>query len=187
MKFQPKKLNKSTGLIIIVAVLFVGAVYLNIRTNDKKTDISTNAGANAVNTPAATESSVQFDDETLSASTVTGDDYFTAFKDSREGVREREIAYLDTIINDPSTDKETLNEAQTQKLSIVECMETEFTIENLVLAKGFKNVAVTFHKGSVNVIVDAETLSSEQVAQILNIVIAETGEPASSIKISARQ
>ena len=185
MKFQPKKLSKSTGLIIIVAILFVGAVYLNIRTNDQKSGVSANTGI--LNTPVPTESSALFDDEALSASTVTGDDYFTAFKDSREGMREREIAYLDTIINDPSTDKETLNEAQTQKLSIVECMETEFTIENLVLAKGFKNAAVTFHKGSVNVIVDAESLNSEQVAQILNIVIAETGEPASSIKISARQ
>lgn len=181
MKFQPKKLGKSTGIIIIVAILFVGAVYLNIRTNESgKTE-------SASFTPTVTEGAAQFDDETLSASTVTGSDYFTAFKDNREGVREREIAYLDSIISDPSTDSETLGEAQAQKLSIVECMEKEFTIENLVLAKGFKNAAVTFHKGSVNVIVDADSLSSEQVAQIMNIVIAETGEPASSIKISSRK
>ena len=184
MKFQSKKLSKSTGIIIIVAVLFLGAVYLNIRTNDKKTDAK---AEQAEVSPISTDNTVLFDDETLSASTITGDDYFTAFKDSREGVREREIAYLDSIISDPASDKETLSEAQAQKLSIVECMETELTIENLVLAKGFENAAVSFHKGSVNVIIDADTLSAEQVAQIMNIVIAETGEPASSIKISSRK
>ena len=180
MKFQPKKINKSTGIIVIVAILFVGAVYLNISANDKKSQV------NAQITPTTTAPAL-YDETALNASTVTGDDYFTAFRDSREGVREREIAYLDSIINDPATDSETLNDAQTQKLEIVQCMETEFTIENLVLAKGFQNVAVTFHKGSVNVIIDAAALSEEQVAQIMNIVIAETGEPASSIKISARR
>lgn len=181
MKLKPKKISKSTGIIIIVAILFVGAVYLNISTNSKKSQKT------ASSAPTFSTSAVQFDDDALSASTVSDDDYFTAFKESRKDMRDREIAYLDAIISDPSTDSVTLNDAQTQKLSLVEYMEAEFTIENLVLAKGFQNVAVTFHKGSVNVIIDADSLSDEQVAQILNIVIRETGEPASSIKISARQ
>ena len=64
-----------------------------------------------------------------------------------------------------------------------ENMEAEFTIENLLRAKGFSDAAVTFHKGSVNVVVDSPQLSSEQVAQILDVVTRETGESADNIKI----
>lgn len=174
-----KKLNKSTGIIIAVAVLFIGAVYLNIRTNGSDSNNNENAYSDSV--------SADLPEEDTQVSASSGEDYFTAFRSNREAVREREVAYLDDIISDPSTDSETLSQAQNQKLSIIECMEAEFTIESLVLAKGFEDVAVTFHKGSVNVIIDTDTLSQEQVAQILNIVLAETGEPASNIKISARQ
>lgn len=40
-----------------------------------------------------------------------------------------------------------------------------------------------FRSGTVNVVVDSETLSSEQVVQILDIVQRETGEGAGNIKI----
>ena len=63
-------------------------------------------------------------------------------------------------------------------------MEKELTIENLIKAKGFADAAVTFHYGSVNVVVDCTELTNEQVAQILDIVTRETGEPAANIKIS---
>ncbi len=173
-----KKINKSTGIIIVVCILFIGAVYLNIRTNGADNNNNENAYSDPVSGDLAEDTQV---------STSSGEDYFTAFRSNREAVREREVSYLDDIISDPSTDSETLSQAQNQKLSIIECMEAEFTIESLILAKGFEDVAVTFHKGSVNVIIDTDTLSQEQVAQILNIVLAETGEPASNIKISAQQ
>ena len=42
---------------------------------------------------------------------------------------------------------------------------------------------MTFHQGSVNVVVKTEELSKKQVAQILEIAMKETGEPAGNIKI----
>ena len=99
--------------------------------------------------------------------------------------RNAEIQVLESIIKSDKTDAEALADAQEQKLEIVTCMEMEFTIESLIKAKGFNDVAVTVHKGSVNVIVDADSLSAEQVAQILDIVRSETGEPASNVKVSS--
>ncbi len=55
------------------------------------------------------------------------------------------------------------------------------------MAKGFEDVAVTFHTGSVNVIVDAAELTDKQVAQILDIVLRETGEEAGNVKVSTQQ
>ena len=64
-------------------------------------------------------------------------------------------------------------------------MEAEFSAESMIRAKGFSDAAVTFHKGSVNVVIAAEELSSEEVAKILDIVKRETGEKTENIKIMA--
>ncbi len=111
--------------------------------------------------------------------------YFDDFRTERESVRDREMQYLDEIIATGNIDAETLEEAVEQKLALVENMEKEFTVENMITAKGFKDAAVTFHNGSVNVVVGKEALSEAEVAQILDIVCRETGESAQNVKISS--
>ena len=39
----------------------------------------------------------------------------------------------------------------------------------------------------MNVILSAESLTEEQVAQVLDIVMRETGEPAESVKVTTAQ
>lgn len=65
-------------------------------------------------------------------------------------------------------------------------MEKEVTIEGLLKAIGFKDVAVTLHKGSVNVVVDAVELSNADVAKVLDIVRRETKEKPENIKVMPR-
>ncbi|MEI3424655.1 MAG: SpoIIIAH-like family protein [Christensenellales bacterium] len=103
----------------------------------------------------------------------------------RESTRLLEIEYLDEIIAASANDSETLKDATEQKLRLVANMEAEFSAESMIRAKGFSDAAVTFHKGSVNVVIAAEELSSEEVAQILDIVKRETGEKTENIKIMA--
>ena len=94
------------------------------------------------------------------------------------------MEYLDEVIAASASDDETLADAQGQKLTLVENMEKEFTVESLIKAKGFEDAAVTFHAGTVNVVVKADELSDKQgVAQILEITKKETGEPAENIKV----
>ena len=66
-------------------------------------------------------------------------------------------------------------------------MEKELTVESLLKAKGFADAAVTLHRGAVNVILSAESLTEEQVAQVLDIVMRETGEPAENVKVTTAQ
>lgn len=113
--------------------------------------------------------------------------YFTLFRNDRTESRAKEVAYLDEIIQNEKTDAETLKEAQEQKLEIVKAMETETAVEGLIKAKGFEECVVTIKKGSVNVVVEnKEALTSEQAAQILEIVRRETNESAENIKIMPR-
>ena len=148
---------------------FVGAFLLNLKTNAAKTG----SGEGEAFQPA---------EEAQEGEYVPGD-YFATFRDDREQVRKLEMEYLDEVIAASASDDETLADAQGQKLTLVENMEKEFTVESLIKAKGFEDAAVTFHAGTVNVVVKADELSDKQVAQILEITKKETGEPAENIKV----
>jgi len=109
--------------------------------------------------------------------------FFASFREQRESTRDKEIEYLDSIINDKNADAESKKDAQDQKIEIARQMEQELTVEGLIRAKGFSDAVVTIHSGSVNVVVKAESLTNAQAAQILDIVRRETGESAENIKI----
>lgn len=111
------------------------------------------------------------------------EDYFAVFRQERDSVREQEMAYLDGIVTAEDTDKAALEQAQAQRLQLIDSMEKEVTVEGLIRAKGFSKAAVTVHEGAVSVVVDKETLTDAEVAQILEIVRRETGESAQNIKV----
>lgn len=56
--------------------------------------------------------------------------------------------------------------------------------ENLILAKNFENVVIFANEGSVSVVIKAEELKQEEVAQIQNIVSRELNVGAEIIHIS---
>ena len=154
-----------------IGVLLVGAVVGNLLVNRGKA-AGKEAPAEAANAEAA------------AASTTMG--FFDSFRAERESTRTQEITYIDAVI-EQGADAETMADAQQQKLAIVTSMEKEMTIESLLKAKGFTDAAVTLHSGAVNVVLSAETLTNEQVAQVLDIIIRETGEKAENIKVTTAQ
>jgi hypothetical protein len=99
---------------------------------------------------------------------MSGGNYFEDYKANRESYREKEIVYLDSIINGENSDPEMVQDAQEQKIQIVKNMENELTIEGLLV---------------VNVVIKAKEISKEQAAKILEIVRQETGESPQNIKI----
>ena len=155
-------------LIVVVVALLALVVYANYRINSKSTAAAGTPSPNA--SPVNTENS-------------STEDYFDTFRADRNDVRNKEIEYLDEIIAASGSDDESLVEAQRQKLALVENMEKEFTIETLLKAKGFADAAVTFHAGSVNIVIGAAELTDDEVAVILDIAARETGEAPENIKI----
>lgn len=172
MKRYGKWLNKRVLTAVGLCLLLVAAVVTNILVNRGKenTEETTGNQSNEV-----TQVSAQ--------GRAQGADFFASYREERDTVRTQELAYLDAIVAQ-GADTETLSDAQRQKLDLVNAMETELTVENLVRAKGFSDVIVSIHKGNVNVVVGADTLNDEQVAQILDIVLRETGKSAENVKIS---
>ena len=166
-----KWLNKRVLTAVGLCLLLAAAVVTNILVNKGKGETEQTGIQNA---PEVTQVSAQGKPQT---------DFFAAYRDERDSVRTQELAYLDAIVAQ-GADTETLSDAQQQKLELVNAMETELTVENLIRAKGFSDVIVSIHKGNISVVVGAETLNDEQVAQILDIVLRETGKSAENVKIS---
>ena len=167
------RLNKKALTLCGVTLLLIGAVVANgLIGKEKGKDADGAAESDAVS-------------QTSSGAAVQMG-FFESFRSERDSTRSQEIAYIDTII-EQGADAETMADAQQQKLAIVEGMEKEMTIESLLKAKGFPDAAVTLHTGAVNVILSAETLSDEQVAQVLDIITRETGEAADNIKVTTTQ
>ena len=168
-----KYLNKRVFTVAGICLLLAAAVVTNVIVNNR-----TNGGQ----TKAAVASSTAVKDvSTVSARSSAG--FFASYREERDNVRTQEMAYLDAIVSQ-GADEATLSEAQKQKLDLINCMELELTMENLIRGKGFDEVIVSMHAGSVNVIVGADALNDEQVAQILDIVLRETDETAANVKIS---
>ncbi len=167
--------NTKSYILIGVLVLVLGAAaYLNFAMSNKD--------PKQPSTPAQMETAESLGGD-LELPVISTGDYFEDYKQNRQVTRDQEIAYLDSIIDNEMTDKETLAEAQQQKLETVRSMEKELTVEGLLGAKGFDNSIVTVHTGSVNVVVRAKEIDEIQAAQILDIVKTETGENAKNIKI----
>ena len=72
---------------------------------------------------------------------------------------------------------------------IVNVNNTKYAImivENLIMAKGFKNIVIFVNSNSISVVVDAEELKPEQVAQIQNIISRELNVETENIHISTK-
>ena len=65
-------------------------------------------------------------------------------------------------------------------LSNIDC---ELVVENLIKAKGFQDAVVTMSTNNINVIIQQEELTSEQVAQILGVILSETDYTPSQVVI----
>lgn len=171
-----KSFIKNKKFVIVLAcalALLAGAIWLNIKLNkDSAGDV---LGREAEETGST---------ETKETMVSVYNDYFNAFRKERSEVRAQEIEYLRSIINSENTDKETLADAKDRLLELVSKMEKEFSIESQIRGKGFLDAAATYQGNTVTVVIDSETLSDEEVARILDIVMNETGLPASAIRIS---
>lgn len=152
------KINRKVIVIASMVILLLVAGYVNFRL-------------------AAVPSTPGDGDE------VTTGNFFTDYRLQREQTREEEIAYIDSIIANANTDQATLTEAQTMKLDLTGVMETELKLEGLLKAKGFADAVVTLGDKSVNVVIKKESLTQQEVGQILEVVKNETSASTENIKI----
>lgn len=105
----------------------------------------------------------------LVSNTVTND-YFEAAKLSREQTRAKNKETLLELVNSNTASEAQKEKAMNEIVAMTAINEKETATENLLAAKGFQDVVVTIVDDSVDVIVNAESLKEQQIAQIEDVV-----------------
>ncbi len=148
---------------------------------------SSNSVENNTNEDNANEN-----DETPTSSVVDKQDnnkdeedfYFTTSKLERNTMYSELLETYQDMYNNTNASSEQKKEA-IQKINDINNTKNAIMIsENLITAKGLEDAVIFVNEGSVSVIIKAEELKSEQVAQIQNILSRELNVSAETIHIS---
>ena len=159
-----KKFKKqATIAVLVLAVLAVGMANYSMTSKSESSENELSAS-----TPA--------DAETVDA--------FSAYRTEREETRQQELSYIDSVAASAEADDQTKAQAQEQKLTLTANMEKELTSEGLISTKLGLNAVVTVKEGAVNVVVDKEELTSEEVAQIAEILKTDKNNAVMTAQLS---
>ena len=121
---------------------------------------------------------------TSANNTKDNSDYFTNSKLERDTMYSQMIETYEKILNS-TTSTETQKQSATDEIKKINDTKNSIMIcENLIKTKGFDNSVVFANGNSISVIIGANELSKEQVAQIQNIVTREMNAKAENIHIS---
>lgn len=114
----------------------------------------------------------------------SGSAYFVQAKLEREQARSKQKEMLTEIINNDKLDKSQKTESANEMLELQKRIEKESAAESMIESKGFSNAYVRMDDETVDVVVDKESLTEAELAQIMDIVKRKTGMPESAIRIS---
>lgn len=111
------------------------------------------------------------------------DDYFQESKLSRDTMYSQTLETYQSILNNSNVSEEQkaivtqqITELSKEKNAIMIC-------ENLISTKGFSNCVIFVNVDSISVIIEAEELKTEEIAQIQNIISREMSAKVENIHI----
>ena len=123
---------------------------------------------------------------TQTSATVTTDEYFTKSKLERDTMYSQMIESYENVLNS-SNSLETQKQSATEEIKKINDIKNSIMIcENLISTKGFTNNIIFVNGDSISVIIGAEQLQQEEVAQIQNIISRELQAEIENIHISTK-
>lgn len=201
------KLWKRNAVVAAIVLFVCVAVYLNWSYQKESADVSKAAGGktlgqaalvsgtadplltSAAPAPQGTDADDMNEEDAADpgaseqAKTSTG--YFASARLNRQQARDSALAMLHDALNSDATEEAAKAEAGAAIETLASSTVSEAQIENLVIAKGYRDCVAFISTGGVSVVVSApeEGLQAADVARIAEIVTGETGVPASQVKI----
>lgn len=112
-------------------------------------------------------------DKIISTSTKENDQYFTESKLSREKMYSQMLESYQKILQNNNITETQKEISQNEIKKINDTKNAIMITENLIKNKGFEDIVIFVNGESINVVIKAQDLSKEQIAQIQNIVSRE--------------
>lgn len=179
-RFFLMKIGKR-NLIIAASVLLIGAAVL--------VNWVLFSGANAkqdgyqnYDQPSGNVENTQNDTPTDSTNT-----YFSATQVSRQRARDEALEVLQSVVDNKESSDTVKAEALAGISAIADEIQKEANIESLITAKGFEQCVAVLSGEKVQIVVKADELQPAQIAQINEIVYAQTGITPTGVTIINKQ
>lgn len=115
---------------------------------------------------------------------VSTDDYYASSKLERDKMYSQMLETYQKILESTTISQEQKAISEQEISKINQTKNAIMIAENLISTKGFNNSVIFVNDNSVNVVVKAENLGTEQIAQIQNIVSRELKVELENIHIS---
>jgi len=109
--------------------------------------------------------------------------FFEQYRVDRIATRDQTRMHLESIVNNPASTEEAVASALAEIQELAKTFDQELTLETLIKALGFEDAIVANSTVNLNVIVQADEITSEQANQVLNIVTTETGRDATDVRL----
>ena len=123
----------------------------------------------------------------VSANTSDASSYFAEAKLDREQSRAKQKDILNEMLDNKNISKEQKEKCTESMMELQQRIEKETAAEAMIESKGFREAYVRMDDNTVDVVVDKETLTDAEVAQIEDIVKRKTGMDPSKIRINTLQ
>lgn len=150
--------------------------------NGTSEESANNVDANAPTTNQQNANQVDTTQETSTQASY--DDYFTRSKLERETMYSQMLETYTGILENEKISSEQKDIAENEIKNINDTKNAIMVVENLFETKGFENAIVFVNNPSVNVVIKAKELTTEQVAQVQNIVQRELNTEIENIHIT---
>lgn len=114
--------------------------------------------------------------------------YFSATQVSRQRARDEALEVLQSVVDNKESSETVKAEALAGIAAIADEIQKEANIESLITAKGFEQCVAVLSGEKAQIVVKAtEELQPAQIAQINEIVYAQTGIAPSGVTIIGKQ
>lgn len=189
-----KDFKSNQIILFVVALMLVSAGYLSY--SMRGTPVSSNivsenevssigdaklvSSNNIIDSNSLNEVSVA----TSSSSSSRTDDYFASSRLGRDTMYSQMLESYQNLLDNQNVSEEQKAVATQEITEINNTQNSIMICENLIKTKGISDVVIFVNDKSVNVIVKAETLEQEIIAQIQNIIAREMNAEIENIHIS---
>lgn len=189
-----KNIKSNQIILFVVALMLVSAGYLSY--SMRGTPVSSNivsenevssigdaqlvSSNNIIYSNSLNEMSVA----TSSNSSSRTDDYFASSRLGRDTMYSQMIESYQNLLDNQNVSEEQKTVATQEITEINNTQNSIMICENLIKTKGISDVVIFVNDKSINVIVKADTLEQETIAQIQNIIAREMNAEIENIHIS---
>ncbi len=148
------------------------------------TSVDTDAGTKILGEATLVDSNVQTDGaEEPIAEASSYDTYFTAMQADRRRMRSEALETLQTVVDSSDSMPDVKEKAYNEMMTIADNITVESNIRSMVMAKGFEDCLAVINGEDLSVIVKTSGLLTNEVAQIKEIAMNESGFAPENIRI----